>query len=182
MKRLILTSILVAGLTLSAWPVHASDNTLLGTGVGAALGGFVGSQFGKGSGQLAATGAGVFLGGVMGNSVGRSMDHTNSAYYSTGGSYSSFNSYHGYPSNAPNYVAPPAALPPQVIFVQPETIDYYTPRRRAVVVEGGFVGPHPPKHSRHCREFTQTIRIDGRPHESYGKACLRPDGSWQIEQ
>lgn len=181
LRRLLLAS-LISATALGAAPALAGDNTLIGTGVGAALGGFLGSHIGKGDGQLAATGAGVFLGGMMGNSVGRSMDRANSAYYGGGGLATSMSPYPTYPAYQPTYVAPPAAPPPQYIFVQPETVEYYTPRRRAVLVDEGFVGPPPPKSKRHCREFTQTIRIDGQVRESYGTACLRPDGTWQIEQ
>ena len=33
---------------------------------------------------------------------------------------------------------------------------------------------------RYCREYTRTATIDGRPQQIYGRACLQPDGSWQI--
>ncbi len=180
MLRPLLLAAFICSLVTGGSSAWASDNSLIGTGVGAALGGFLGSHIGKGDGQLAATGAGVFLGGVMGNSVGRSMDRSSGAYY--GGGMTSMSPYPSYPLYQQTYVAPPAAPQPQYIFVQPEVVDYYTPRRRSVLVEEGYVGPPPPKPSRHCREFTQTIRIDGQVRESYGTACLRPDGSWQIEQ
>ena len=32
----------------------------------------------------------------------------------------------------------------------------------------------------YCREYQSTTSIDGRPVPTYGTACLRPDGSWQI--
>ena len=182
MKRIALTLFLLIAATFGgSLPVYAGDNTFWGTGIGAAMGGLAGSQIGKGTGQLAATGAGVFLGGMAGNSIGRSLDSADSAYY--GGGYPAYNSYYQtYQPYQPTYVGPPAAPPPQVIYVQPEVVDYYAPRHRSVYVEEGFVGPQPPKRKRHCREFTQTIRIDGQVRESYGTACLRPDGSWQIEQ
>lgn len=31
-----------------------------------------------------------------------------------------------------------------------------------------------------CREFQQTIIIDGREEQGYGTACRQPDGSWQV--
>lgn len=31
-----------------------------------------------------------------------------------------------------------------------------------------------------CREFSQTIYIDGRAETGTGRACRRPDGRWQI--
>ncbi len=52
---------------------HAGTNGCglnAGTAIGAALGGFAGSQFGSGSGTLAATAAGTFLGAMFGSSAG----------------------------------------------------------------------------------------------------------------
>ena len=33
---------------------------------------------------------------------------------------------------------------------------------------------------RYCREFQQTVTIGGRTEQSYGTACMQPDGSWEI--
>jgi surface antigen len=35
---------------------------------------------------------------------------------------------------------------------------------------------------RNCREFRQTVKIDGREESAYGTACRQPDGSWHIVQ
>lgn len=179
MKRLLLM-LALAALSLPQ-PARAGDNAFWGTGMGAALGGYVGSTIGKGDGRLAATGAGVFVGGLIGNSIGSSMDRAHSSYGGGGAFYSPSYSYERY---EPNYVAPPAPLPPRVIYVEPQIVEY----RRVptpVYVEEGYLGsppPEPDEPSRHCREFTQKIKIDGRIQESYGTACLRPDGTWQIER
>jgi len=34
--------------------------------------------------------------------------------------------------------------------------------------------------SGYCREYTKAIRVGGRLEQAYGKACLQPDGSWEI--
>ena len=34
----------------------------------------------------------------------------------------------------------------------------------------------------YCREFEQTIRVDGRNERGHGTACRQPDGSWRIVQ
>ena len=34
----------------------------------------------------------------------------------------------------------------------------------------------------YCREFLQTIQIEGPSQQSYGKACQLPDGSWKVVQ
>ena len=31
----------------------------------------------------------------------------------------------------------------------------------------------------YCREYTDTVTIDGRKQQSYGTACRQPDGSWK---
>ena len=32
----------------------------------------------------------------------------------------------------------------------------------------------------YCREYQQTVTIDGKQQPSYGTACRQPDGSWKI--
>lgn len=191
MKKSFLVATLLITLTIAATPARAGDNSFWGTGIGAALGGWAGSGIGKGDGRLAATGAGVFLGGLIGNSVGGSMDRADAAYY-RGGSYSAAPTYYqSYQPYEQTYVAP-APAPQVVYYEQPDVVQYYTPRQSAVYTEGSYMGvdngyssPRNRNHHRrnqHCREFTQAVRIDGRTSESYGTACLRPDGSWQIQQ
>lgn len=34
---------------------------------------------------------------------------------------------------------------------------------------------------RYCREYTQQVYVGGRMQESYGRACMQPDGAWQID-
>ena len=71
---------------------------------------------------------------------------------------------------------------------------YYPPR--TVVVERPVYYSAPPAYSpppggttlregrdsagNYCREYQSNTTIDGRPVPTYGTACLRPDGSWQI--
>jgi surface antigen len=33
----------------------------------------------------------------------------------------------------------------------------------------------------YCRQYTQSIDIDGEQHQAYGTACREPDGSWKIQ-
>ena len=50
-----------------------------GTLIGAALGGFLGAQFGSGTGKLAATALGVVAGGWLGSELGKSLDRADRA-------------------------------------------------------------------------------------------------------
>jgi hypothetical protein len=31
-----------------------------------------------------------------------------------------------------------------------------------------------------CRDYTQTVRIDGQEQQATGRACMQPDGSWRL--
>ena len=68
---LLVASLFVIGST--AQPVKAaSDQEVIGTLIGAAVGGFLGSNVGKGKGQLAATAVGTLLGAGIGNTMATS--------------------------------------------------------------------------------------------------------------
>ena len=41
-------------------------------------------------------------------------------------------------------------------------------------------GPHVPVGGTYCREYQQTVTIDGKQERSYGTACRQPDGTWKI--
>ncbi len=153
---LLLGIVLAAALGASG-PARAGDASVLGTAFGAITGGVLGNQIGQGSGRFLSTTLGVAIGGSVGNSIGQEIDRDNarSRYASPGyGYYASEDVFApiSYYSYTPNYVAPPAP-PPTYIDQNAGT---------------------------YCREFSQEIRIDGNPVESYGTACLQPDGTWRI--
>jgi surface antigen len=136
-------------------PACADGGEIIGTGLGAAFGGLFGSQFGRGGGQIAATSAGILAGGLIGNSIGHSIDEAPTYTYSSGGyAGSTSNEPIAFNAYTPNYVAP-AAPPPTYVNDQAGT---------------------------YCREFSQQILIQGHVQESYGIACLQPDGTWRIAQ
>ena len=70
MKR-VLSIGLVAAAMLAGCAVSNED---MGQLSGAAVGGMVGHEFGKGGGQVLATGLGMMIGAQIGGEVGRSMD------------------------------------------------------------------------------------------------------------
>lgn len=144
----------------SAQPSLASESSLIGFGLGAAFGGLLGSEIGHGSGRVAATGLGIVAGGLIGSAIGEEIERD--AYYPEH-QYKSFtpSPVYYYPpvvyySYQPNYVAPPD--PP----VQAETY----------IDQGGA----------YCRTYSEEIIVDGIPRESFGKACLQPDGTWRTVQ
>lgn len=38
-----------------------------------------------------------------------------------------------------------------------------------------------PQNDGYCREYQRQVTIGGRVQQSYGQACLQPDGSWQVQ-
>jgi surface antigen len=130
----------------------------VGTGVGAVLGGVIGNQFGSGSGRTAATIGGVILGGIAGNAIARDAcrDRRADAYYYNRAYVDAFED---------------DDFGRAYRWDNPYTGSYgtVTPVREYYDDDGGV-----------CREFQQTVYIDGHRAEAYGVACREGDGSWRI--
>lgn len=126
----------------------------IGTAGGAIAGGLLGSKIGGGSGQLWATGAGALLGAFVGSSIGASLDRADMQYY-----------------NQANQQAHNAPVGQTINWNNPQSGNYgsITPVR-----DGRSASGLP------CREYRQTIVVDGRAENATGRACQQPDGSWQL--
>lgn len=122
----------------------------LGTLAGAVGGAAIGSAFGKGSGKVAAIAAGALIGGFLGNQIGAQLDEQDRQYYAAA-QYAALDS--GYPQRWSN----------------PQSGRY------------GDVQPAAPYYvnQQYCRDYTNTIYIDGRPQVARGTACRAPDGTWR---
>jgi surface antigen len=130
-----------------------SAGTVLG-GVGGAV---LGAQFGKGSGQLAATAAGTLLGAFVGSEIGKSLDRADRQAMSQA-----------------TQQAQTAPIGESIAWNNPESGHHgtVTPVRDGRSESSGA----------YCREYKQTVVIDGRSEEAYGTACQQPDGTWRIVQ
>jgi surface antigen len=126
-----------------------------GTVVGAIAGGLLGSTIGKGSGQVAAIGIGAILGGIIGSEVGKSLDRADRAYMQRTTQESLETGRTGSTSSRRN---PDSGHGGTV-----------TPQRTYETAQGP------------CREYQQTVTIDGRTERAYGTACRQADGSWKIQ-
>lgn len=135
---------------------NAGPKESVGTLGGAALGGLLGSQFGKGSGKLAATGAGVFLGALIGNQIGKGLDDVDRMRM-----------------DQANNRAQTAPVGESIAWNNPNSGNSgtVTPVRDGTSSSGEY-----------CREFQQTITVGGKTEQAYGTACRQPDGSWRIVQ
>jgi len=123
----------------------------IGMATGAVLGGVLGHQVGKGTGQVVATIGGAALGGFIGNRVGRNMDRADRenaarALERTGDGQST-------------------------TWRNDETGQRYsvTPTRTYHGESG-----------RLCRDFTSITQIDGRDEVVHGTACRQSDGTWST--
>ena len=133
----------------------------VGTGIGGLVGGIIGSQFGKGSGKTAATIGGVILGGIAGNAIAKDAckDKRQDAHYYNNAYYDSFND----PDEDERY----------------EWSNPYT-NNHGYVSAGQYYDEGYQDYDGPCREFTQTVYIDGRPEQATGVACRQPNGTWRI--
>ena len=127
---------------------------LLGTLGGAALGGYLGSKVGDGTGQLAATAGGALLGGLMGGNIGRSLDEVDKMK-----------------AQRAHSQAQAAPIGETIAWNNPDSghSGTVTPTRDGYADNGDY-----------CREFQQTITVSGETQQAYGTACRQPDGSWRI--
>jgi surface antigen len=121
---------------------------------GAVVGGVLGSNVGSGKGRLAATAVGAILGGMAGQSIGRSLDKADQMYANQAfGTAAS-----GPVGQAVNWSNPNSGNSGTI-----------TPLRQGRTSAGAT-----------CREFEQTIIIQGKAEKGVGTACQNSDGTWQI--
>jgi surface antigen len=128
-----------------------TGGTVLG-GVGGAL---AGSQFGKGTGQIAMTAVGTLLGAFVGSEFGRSLDRADQTYANQAGAQAFENAHTG---QAIAWNNPDSGHSGTV-----------TPVRTYEQAPGQY-----------CREYQQTITVGGQQQQSFGTACRQADGTWKV--
>ncbi len=151
-----IAAISVAAALISGCASDMGEKQTLGGLLGAAGGGLLGAQFGRGSGQLAATAAGTLMGALIGSNIGRTMDEVDR-----------LKAHQAYERAAHAPVG--------------ETITWNNPNTQhsgtVTAVRDGTSSS-----GLYCREFQQTVRIGGKSEQAYGTACRQPDGSWKMVQ
>jgi surface antigen len=123
----------------------------IGMVTGAVLGGVIGHQVGKGTGQTVATIGGAALGGYIGNRVGRNMDRED--------------------ADRASHALDKSADGESTTWRSQESGTRYsiTPKR----TYEGSTGI--------CRDFTSVMEVNGRDELMHGTACKQPDGSWKPQ-
>ena len=142
-------------LALAACAQEQGNKQIGGTLIGAGLGALTGSQIGGGRGKLAAVAIGALAGAYLGSEVGKSLDRADRlAMRETSQTALEKNPV----GRASSWSNPDTGHSGTV-----------TPTRTYQTASG-----------RTCREYQQTVTIDGRTEQAYGRACRQPDGSWKI--
>jgi surface antigen len=127
------------------------ENT--GTLLGALGGAAIGSAFGGGvGGHVAGALIGAGAGALIGNRIGAAMDDEDKK--------------RAYEAEMAALESGPSGAP--VGWRNPDSGRYGSVVPGPAYVDSG----------RHCRAYTETIYIDGRPQTARGTACRNPDGTW----
>ena len=152
MKKKYLLICGLAVLTAAGCSQNPSTNQTIGTATGAVVGGLVGSQFGSGSGKKIATVAGALVGALAGSEIANQLS-SRDRLYANEALDRGLNS--GRPQNWSN----------------PESGTYGNVYPETLVQSNS---------GRYCRSYSQTIYVNGQPQSATGRACRKPDGTWEI--
>jgi hypothetical protein len=82
----------------------------------------------------------------------------------------------------PLVAGPPAYYypPPPAYYYPPPQAYYPPPAYSGYPAYPPMVSAAPTQPSGTCREYQTTTIIGGVPQQTYGTACLQPDGTWRI--
>lgn len=139
----------------SGYQGYSPNKSQIGALAGAAGGAILGSNVGKGKGQIASIAIGTLLGAALGHQVGASLDRADQAYLQQ----TSMKSLESSPTGTSSS------------WVNPDSGNSGTITPVKTYKDNG----------RYCREFNQTIKVGGKTQSGYGTACRMPDGSWEIQ-
>jgi surface antigen len=150
MRKFLLTiSCIIVGTSLVGCQNATKQD--VGTVSGAVIGGLVGSQFGKGGGQLLGVGIGALAGAYIGGAIGKNMDDTDRLQMNR--------------ALEANRAGQPAYWQNQ------NTGNSYTVTpTQNVTIDG----------NPYCREYRTTAVIAGKKQQMYGTACRQQDGTWKM--
>ena len=146
------------GLLLLAGCNTMSQNEGAGALLGGLAGAVLGSQFGSGDGRLAMTAVGAVIGATVGQQIAESLDaasqhQANTATHRALDTAPVGHSVHW--ENTANTTGPAYGS--------------------TTVTRAGSNDIGEP-----CREFEQTISVDGRVEQGVGVACRASDGTWRL--
>ncbi len=179
--------LIIAVSVVSVLAASTANADTVGSLLGAAGGAVVGSNIGKGKGNIAAIAVGTLIGAGLGDSItGPDRRHTttvvryedNDRFHDNRGWR---NRGHGWRNvhHHDRYYRPYYTQTYTNYWVSPQ------PTYRSVVASNVYqpaIEPQTASDNGYCREFSQNVSIGGRIQESYGTACRQEDGSWEIQK
>ena len=150
----VLAVISVGSLTGCTRPDGSMSRETVGSVVGAIGGAFLGAEVGLAGSPALGASVGTFVGTTVGREIGKGMDQRDIEKM--------------YEAQQEAYAAP---IGETIYWENPETENHgsFTATRQGETISGQY-----------CREFEQTITVDGEKEMAYGTACQQPDGSWQV--
>lgn len=135
--------------------VENNPKQTVGKVLGAGLGALAGSQVGSGKGQMIAIAIGALAGAWFGGEIGESLDAADRAYMERRTQESL---EYGKTGATAAWNNPDSGNSGTV-----------TPKQTYQKADGQY-----------CREFEQTVYVDGQEKVATGRACRESDGSWKI--
>ena len=153
MKTRAIAALLVTAVLVGGC-AEGREKETAGTVLGGIGGAVLGSQVGGGSGRLIATAVGTLAGAFIGNQIGAGLDKADQAAMVK--------------AEQRAYDAP---IGQTITWNNPDSGNHgtVTPTRDGTAANGQY-----------CREYQQTVVIDGKSQSAYGTSCRQPDGSWKI--
>ena len=149
---LILLPFVLSACASTSW--EGNEKAIVGGVGGAAAGGLIASAL---SANTAGVLGGIILGGLIGGAVGNRMDAADRREASRA-TYSAL-------ETKPSGTASPWHNPDS------GNSGTVTPTRSYQAQNGAY-----------CREYEQTVTINGENESAYGTACRQSDGNWQVVQ
>ena len=133
--------------------IQDNPKAVLGSVGGAAAGGLIAAAAGGGAGWIV---GGALLGGLLGGYIGNRLDARDKRMAAEAAAKA-------FESNRVGQAS---------VWNNPDTGNSgsITPTKTYQLANGQY-----------CRQYEQTIRIGGEPHQTYGTACRQADGSWKIQ-
>jgi surface antigen len=133
--------------------IQNNPKAMLGGAAGAAGGGLIAAAAGGGTAGII---GGVLLGGLLGGAIGNALDQRDKQMAAEAAQRAFENNRSG---AATTWQNPDSGHSGSI-----------TPTR---TYQGGG--------GEYCREYQQTVVIGGEKQNSYGTACRRPDGTWEVQ-
>jgi surface antigen len=157
MKLLRLVTVAVLATAMATACAAGREREQIGGLIGAGIGALAGSQIGSGRGTLAAVAVGTLAGAWAGSAIGRRLDERDRLLASQ--------------AIEQSFESPVGQT---IRWNNPDSGHFgtvATTRDGTDVTTGAY-----------CREYEQTIVVDGQQEMAYGSACRMPDGTWRIVQ